>query len=225
MQNFLTNFLQKALGLLPQSPYKTLTRRGHVDQIVIHESVTKDAATARAVLKKRGLGVDFIVDENGDFGVENPTFLRHYTQHAGPDHNERSVGLEVVNLYYPKHNPEGQQIQAVWAHQGRYLVPSQKQLETAWQAVQVLVKVTKTPLRFPCIDKEKGTMYWGRHKNYKLPGIMAHHRSNHADGLFIEYYCFLRSEGFQEKEAFDLALGAAQAGSRAVPLPEKGWLS
>ena len=50
---------------------------------------------------------------------------------------------------------------------------------------------------------------WGRIPKHKVPGVMAHHRWDHADGLFPEHYCLARHLGHPPEDAYRLTLAAA----------------
>ena len=101
-------------------------RTRKVDEIIVHESVTRSAATTLAVLRKRRLGIHLIIDAAG-LVTQHGDLYRDRMSHAGP-HNARSIGIEVVNPYYPKYLRPGlpwrETIAAPWAHKNRYVLPT-----------------------------------------------------------------------------------------------------
>lgn len=208
-----------------QQDFKHFSRgRQVIDQIVFHESVTRTRDKTIAVLKARKpkgtLGVHVIVDRDGSVSQHAP--LSRYTIHGGSVHNKRSVSVEVVNPYYGSAADDDEpDIKAVWAHKGWYVLPSVKQLESVWAVtLRVLDLVPTIPVSFP---GQNGRQFrWGPFvgNNAKKcpPGIMAHHRTAHADGLFPEHYVFLRHLGESPESAYELTLEAASSGKRLTPI-------
>lgn len=202
-------------------PFTTYSRgKTVIDQVVIHESVTSSRAKTVQVLRARKLGVHIIVDRDGSVTQHAP--LATQVAHAGSKHNRRSVALEVVNRYYGSQGDEGDpDIAAVWAHRGWYILPTHAQLEAVWLVLMQVLALTPTiPGTFPGATKTR--FAWGRlpaAQLAKVPaGIMAHHRTDHADGLFPEHYCLMRSLGHEPKAAYSLTLDAASAGKRSTPI-------
>jgi len=188
-------------------------------QIVIHEPVVTSVDTTHRALVNKGLSVEYMADRDGRVTKHVPDVAIHHCQHAGGDHNDRSVAIEVINGYYPSRAVSGQDIvEAVWAHRGKYALPTLAQVESVWLLVAHLTDRFPTiPLHFPgYVD---GRFRWGRHADGEHePGIMAHHRWAHADGLFIEHYCLCRSHGHAPESAWALTLDAATAGKRWTTL-------
>jgi len=193
-----------------------------VDQVVIHESVTSSRATTVRVLEARGLSVHYIVDRVGSVTQHAP--LADQCAHAGGKHNRRSVAVEVVNRYYGSQGDGGEpDIAAVWAHRGWYILPTIQQCEAVWLLlVDVHERIATIPLTFPGVIK--GSFAWGRlplvQRLRVPPGIMAHHRTGHADGLFPEHYCVLRALDFSSLAAYRLTVEAASSGRRSTPIPD-----
>lgn len=192
-----------------------------IDEIVLHESVTSSRAKTVEVLKRRSLSVHIIVDRDGSVTHHAP--LADQCAHAGGKHNRRSIAVEVVNRYYGSQGDEGEpDIAAVWAHKGWYILPTLLQLEATWQVVIGLHESHSTiPLDFPGI--EKGGFRWGRYSLAKRlrppPGIVSHHRFDHADGLVPEHYCYMRALDFAPAEAYRLTVAAASSGKRLTEIP------
>lgn len=200
-------------------PFTTYSRGNAViDQVVLHESVTSSRDKTIAVLRARKLGVHIIVDRDGSVTQHAP--LATQVAHAGSKHNRRSVALEVVNRYYGSQGDEGDpDIAAVWAHRGWYILPTPAQVEAVWLVLKGVLALTPTiPRTFPGATKTRFT--WGRLSAAQLAkvpaGIMAHHRTDHADGLFPEHYCLMRSLGHDELTAYRLTSEAASSGKRST---------
>jgi hypothetical protein len=201
------------------------SRKGAIiDQVVLHESVTSSRATTLRVLKARGLGVHYIVDRDGTVTQHAP--VAEQCAHAGWRHNRRSVAVEIVNRYYgAQAAPMTPTIKAVWAHRGWYVLPTAPQCEAVWGVVVGLHESIPTlPLVFP--GATNGRFTWGRLpllSRWRLPaGIMAHHRTGHADGLFQEHYCWLRSFDHSPVDAYRMTADAASSGLRVTSLPASG---
>ena len=189
-----------------------------LDQIIIHESVTTSTARTVGVLKRRKLGVHFCIDRDEAGTITNHVPVALACAHAGKAHNKRAIGLEIVNRYYGRYAEGAPTIQAVWAHKGSYILPLEVQLEQAFLLVEFLCDLYKLPRVFPCI---RGDVFkWGRNTLHRRkPGILAHHRFGHADGLFIEHYLASRFLlGLSHPEAWELTLKHAQGG-RKTPFP------
>lgn len=197
-----------------------------VDQIVIHESVTSSRRSTLAVLRARKpvpLSVHFIVDRDGSVTQHAP--LEEACVHAGRL-NGRSVAIEVVNRYYGRHADDGQQvIDARWAHRGRYIVPPLAQCEAVWVVVEdVLGAVATIPSAFPGVGPRG--FIWGRLPALQRlrvpPGILAHHRTAHADGLFLEHYCWQRSHDRSPASSWRRTVEAASSGLKVTQ--DLGWV-
>lgn len=202
--------------------------RTPIDEIVLHESVTRTRADTVTVLSRRKLGVHFIVDRDGVTTQHVP--VRQACAHAEgfgrPSlHNERSIAIEVVNRYYGRAAERGDDvISAVWAHLGQYILPTAAQLEAVWLLVRGLCDGHGVPRVFPGVVRTlavgRRRFAWGRLKTHEVPGIMAHARWDHADGLFIEHYCLMRSLGHEPPAALQHTIVAASSGARRTAIPE-----
>ena len=199
------------------------SRRGAtVDQIVIHESVTSSRASTLAVLRRRGLGVHYVVERDGTVTQHAP--VEEQCAHAGRL-NRRSIAVEVVNRYYGQHADAGDHvIDAVWAHRGRYIVPPIAQCEAVWKLVEDLLgRCPAIPSSFPGVGD--AGFRWGRlplTQRVRVPaGVLAHHRTDHADGLFLEHYCWQRAHDRSPALAWKRTLEAASSGLRVTR--DIGW--
>lgn len=173
---------------------------GKVTEIVVHETVTRDVATTIKVLKRRKLGAHFIIDPEGAV-TQHGDLVHDALSHAG-SHNKRSVGIEVINPYYPRYLKSGpwtKVIDAHWAHQKRYVVPPVCQLEALYQLLAFLTQTKTERFDVPWapiglgVAKKRFAMgrVWGS-KWGKKPGIYAHTAFGHADGSFPLLYCIFR---------------------------------
>ena len=109
-----------------------------VTELVIHETVTRSAEETVAVLRKRRLSVHLILDEHGRF-TQHGDLANDNLAHAS-QHNVASVGIEVVNPYYPSYLKAGMAwstvIDAPWAHKKKYVLPTPAQAEAVARFVE-----------------------------------------------------------------------------------------
>ena len=193
-------------------------RRAALDQIILHESVTTTTATAVRVLKRRRLSVHYTVAPDGTT-LEHCPPAKRCTHAAG--HNHRSIAVEVIGRCYPpKQLAAGREvIGARWMHKGRYLVPPGEQMRAVWRLVRYLCqRHDMAPDNFPGITTG-GRFRWGRIANAKDPGIMAHARFQHSDGLYPEHYAVCRAGGMDHATALAYTLRHAASGQRVTDLP------
>lgn len=201
------------------APLRAIRRRAPATEVILHESVTSSRKSTVAVLRRQNYGVHFIVGRDGTI-TQHVHPRTHYTVHAGGSHNRSSIAVEIVNPYYgSRASDDDVVIPAVWAHKGEYILPCRAQVEAVWRLLSWLdVEYDDCEaLRFPCVDES--TFRWGRDGRHTLAGTTAHHRHAHADALFAEHYCVVRSRGYAPDEAWLLTVTAAQAGDRKTNLP------
>lgn len=183
--------------------FKNGRRQKPVTELVIHETVTRSAGDTVAVLKQRGLGVQFIVDE---FGVvyQHGDALLDEDWHAS-QHNDFSIGIETVNPYYPDLRPKNsawtQVINAPWAHKGTYVVPTPVQAEAVCLLTDFFTTADANPVTVPQLwpgfDEATKKMSLGkvpRCAQAPTHGILAHTYFGHMDGPWLVVYCWLRME-------------------------------
>jgi len=217
-----TNFLD------PSVPrFRGRNRRGRVvNEFVVHETVTRSAADTIQVLQQRGLGVHMIMGPNGEI-TQHGDLADDTLWHAS-QHNPVSVGIEVVNPYYPKYLRSGlpwtQVINAGWAHEGRYVVPTPQQAEAVAQLIGWTTSPAAAGLAIPrtWIGRSGSTLAMGRVTGAdKLrPGIYAHTYFGHADGSWLVLYAFLRIEkGRAPAQAYTEAIQIATTSQRSVTVP------
>lgn len=215
--------------LYPEGAPLTHYSRGRtrVDEIVLHESVTRTRAVTVGVLRGKKLGVHLIIDRDGSVTQHAPlTAACAHAEGFGQAslHNERSVGVEVVNRYYGGKAHDGEDIiEAVWAHKGSYILPTPVQLESLWSVLCALEQHLMLPLVFPGWQRDwlgRRRFVWGRITRHEVPGVMAHARWAHADGLVPEHYALMRSLGWSAAEAYQLTIEAASSGRQETVVQE-----
>lgn len=201
-------------------------RRTRATELVVHETVTRSVSSTIAVLKKRGLSVHLVLGPDGEL-TQHGDLATDVLWHAGPVHNRPSIGVEVVNPYYPRNLKPGlpwsRVIDAPWAHEGRYVLPTPAQAE----AVSALIAwATSAPAPAPClavprtwVGLNEGYMQLGPVTAAAKPvvGVLAHHYFGHADGAWLVLYAWLRLEaGLAPDVAFEEAVRRATGVRRAA---------
>lgn len=202
-------------------------RRSHqtaVTEVVLHETVTTSWQNTVAVLKKRSLGVHFIVDVVGQvFQHADPWVDEMW--HASA-HNKASVGIELVNPFEPRFLPKPPHpwkavLPAPWAG-GQYVLPPLAQVEAACQLVNWLTTAEAAPLtipqQWPGVGGVPIRMAMGRVATCTVPaapGVLAHTYFGHTDGAWPVLYSWLRLEAGLEPEAAYEAARLRAAGARA----------
>ncbi len=181
-----------------------------VDKIIIHETVTTSVYRTVKVLRRKGLGVHFIVGPNGHI-TQHGDLGTDWLYHAG-SHNRSSIGIDIVNPYYPKYLKNGlpwtEVIDAPWAHRGNYVLPTPEQLEATTSLIQELTLNTDLHIPATWIGLQDNKISMGRVAiaQKKQAGIYAHHYFAHADGAWPVLYAWLRLEvGMTSDEAYKVA--------------------
>jgi len=198
-----------------------------VSEIIVHDTVTRSVDTTIRVLNRRKLGVHFIIGPGGEV-TQHGDLATDWLYHAGR-HNRSSVGIEVVNPYYPKYCKPGlpwvRNIEAPWAHRGVFVLPTPAQAEATALLVDWLSSEKTEGLSIPktWIGLRKKRMAMGRVLSAKLrkPGIYAHHYFGHADGAWLVLYSWLHIEASMEpKDAFEEAVKRALGIKKRVDLSD-----
>lgn len=198
-----------------------------VDELILHETVTRSAAATVRVLLKRKLGVQLIVGPDGE--VTQHGDLAHARLAHARGHNGPSVGIEVVNPYYPKYTspklPWQRIIDAPWAHQKRYVVPTPEQAEATADLVQLLTAGDIAGLAIPRtwrgLTGTRLSMNRLSDGDVRKPGIYAHTYFHHADGAWLVLYSWLRLEaGLAPCHAYEEAIRRASGVRRHVELAD-----
>ena len=199
-----------------------------VNELIIHESVTRTAVSTVAVLQRRKLGVHLIVAPDGRV-TQHGDLAHQRLAHAG-GHNGPSVGVEVVNPYYPyllrDDLPWRRTIDnAPWAHKDAYVLPTPEQAEATAKLIGWLASPKAVGLDIPraWLGVVDGRVRMGRIKggDQRRPGIYAHHYFGHADGAWLVLYAWLRLEaGLAPEAAFDEAVRRATGVRKRVDLSD-----
>jgi hypothetical protein len=198
-----------------------------VNELIIHESVTRSAASTVAVLKRRKLGVHLIVAPDGTV-YQHADLATGRLAHAG-GHNGPSVGVEVVNPYYPtvlqEGLPWGRVIDAPWAHRDRYVLPTPEQAEATAKLMDWLTSPKAGQLEIPrtWLGLRGGKITLGRTPDgeTRQPGVYAHHYFGHADGAWLVLYAWLRLEArLPACAAYEAAVGRATGARRSVDISD-----
>lgn len=208
--------------------FKGCDRTGRaVTELILHETVTRSVDSTVKVLLKRKLGVQLIVGPDGEI-TQHGDLAQDRLAHAG-GHNGPSVGIEVVNPYYPKYAsaklPWKRIIDAPWAHQRRYVVPTPEQAETTAQLVRLLtsddVEELSIPRTWRGLSGTRLAMSRLADGDQRVPGIYAHTYFHHADGAWLVLYTWLRLEaGMPECIAYEEAIRRATGVRRFVDLAD-----
>ncbi len=199
-------------------------RRARATELVIHETVTRSVASTIAVLRKRGLSVHLVMGPDGEL-TQHGDLATDVLWHAGPVHNRPSFGVEVVNPYYPRNLKPGlpwsRVIDAPWAHQGRYVLPTPAQAEAVCSLITWTTSAPAPGITVPrtWVGLNEGSMrLWPVPAASKpVPGVLAHHYFGHADGAWLVLYAWMRLEaGLAPDVAFNEAVRRAEGARRAV---------
>lgn len=205
--------------------FRGRNRQGQVvNEFIIHETVTRSVADTVSVLIRRNLGVHLIMGPNGEI-TQHGDLADDSLGHAGPQHNRRSVGIEVVNPYYPKFLRSGlpwtRVIEAGWAHEGRYVVPTPQQAEagawlTAW-ITSLAARGLSIARRWIGLSNGRLAMNRVPGADRPNPGIYAHTYFGHADGSWLVLYAYLRIEKKRDPgQAYEEAIEVATTQQRFV---------
>lgn len=206
--------MPSALAVTQGAPFHGLPARRRTTCLVVHETVTRSAAAAHRVLVKRGLSVQLVTDEKGTI-IQHADLVAR-AQHAGAQRNAISIGNEVVSPYYPRHAraPWGAVIDAPWAHEKRYVLPTPESAEACarwieWQTSEACPELVRVPRVWAGLTD--GRMALGRVRTQTTTGILAHCYFGHADGAWLVLYAWLRIAS-----GLDAATAYAEATRRAT---------
>jgi len=178
-----------------ETHFKHKPRKKALQHLVIHETAGISGSGCRRTLERKGYGIHLICWRNGKF-TNHCDLATETTIHAN-QLNGTSIGIEVVNPYYP--NTARRAPYAVdaipaqwWTHRYKkengYVLPSVSQMESLKTVVPWLCKTLNIPYTYP-------TWYLNRRqrkiKRWQLrakpdAGIVAHRDfSSHSDGRWI----------------------------------------
>ena len=85
----------------PSGTYTRHDKPRDVQMFVNHWDVCLNSATCFTVLKKRGISVQFMIDNDGTIYQTMDT--SHIAWQAGRGWNKHTIGVEISNAYYPKY--------------------------------------------------------------------------------------------------------------------------
>lgn len=92
----------EADGLRLTKGFRTVREKRKVTNFVCHWDVCLSSESCYRVLKNRGISVHFAIDNDGT--IYQFMDCNHIAWHAGSSKwNNNSVGVEIANAYYPKH--------------------------------------------------------------------------------------------------------------------------
>jgi hypothetical protein len=149
--------------------------------------------------------------------------------HAGKVHNRPSFGVEVVNPYYPRNLKPGlpwsRVIDAPWAHEGRYVLPTAAQAEAVCSLIRWTTSSPAPGIEVPrtWVGLNKGAMQLGPVAAAAKPvaGVLAHHYFGHADGAWLVLYAWMRLEaGLAPDVAFEEAVRRTTGARRSVAVSD-----
>jgi len=199
-------------------------KRTRATELVIHETVTRSVASTIAVLQKRGLSVHLVMGPDGEL-TQHGDLATEVLWHAGKVHNRPSFGVEVVNPYYPRNLKPGlpwsRVIDAPWAHEGHYVLPTAAQAEAVCSLIRWTTSLSAPGIEVPrtWVGLNKGAMRLGPVAAATKPvaGVLAHQYFGHADGAWLVLYAWMRLEaGLAPEVAFDEAVRRATGARRSV---------
>ena len=214
-----------------------------VTRVVIHETAggfgnvksNAEGGDPKAVktLLKRGLSTHFTITRTG--AVRQHASTDKVAIH-GPG-NPTSIGIDLVNpVSVSKKETKARYVNKSDSDTAYpildrgllrkgHLLNTPEQCEALWQLLKKLVaKHPNLKMQFPCADAGGGSFKTGKDPRHKNPGIIAHQRDHHADGVFSEYFCVARSKGLSKMQAWYAAVGAAAThGDKGIPpMPSQG---
>jgi len=200
--------------------FRDYKRRGGLDQIVLHESLSSGRKSTERILTKRNLGVHFIIDRHG--GITQHVPIERACSHA-KGNNHRSVGIEIENPFFGKKlsktsaKSEVIPVQWLWRTKSRggYLTNTSAQLNSLYKVISWVCK--KAPTIKKTVPGQKGSsFYWGSAggKFSSMSGIIPHNwgKHPHGDGLMAAHYMFLRlNKGMSHSAAYKRTITVLRA--------------
>lgn len=210
------NFLDGAERL------KASGRRQRAVALILHEVAGRTVAGTVERLRSKGYGIHAIVSPDGEI-TQHCDLVTDVVSHS-LGHNAHSIGVEVVSPYYPRvvkpGDPWTRVIEAPWAHEKRYVLPTLAQAEATARFVAWCLSAPTPDIAIPrhWPGLSGGTFTLGPVAACATPtaGVYAHHHvGNHADGAWLCLYAWLRIEaGLSPETAYEEAARRAE-GTRA----------
>lgn len=202
------NFLEDGTERL-----KASGRRDRAVALILHEVTGRTVKGTLDRLRSKGYGIHAIVSPEGEL-TQHCDVVADLVSHA-LGHNNHSIGVEVVSPYYPRvlrpGDPWTRVIDAPWAHEKRYVLPTLAQAEATSRFVEWCLSAPTPdiaiPRHWPALSG--GTFMLGPVAACAKPvaGVYAHHHvGNHADGAWLCLYAWLRLEaGLDVETAYEEA--------------------
>ena len=176
----------EADGLRLTSGYRTVREKRKVTNFVCHWDVCLSSESCFKVLKNRGISVHFAIDNDGT--IYQFMDCNHIAWHAGSSKwNNNSVGVEIANAYYPKHQgwykSKGFGERPLWENKkvhGSTLEPFLGFYDIQLEALQALMKAMNKAydIPFACPTAPNGTTSTGVSKTAasgRFKGFISHY--------------------------------------------------
>lgn len=202
-----------------QTPHRAAIHETAGGGYAVDDPVQDDSA--ERTLRAKGCSTHLMLGMALDFksavlAQHNP--LDQQLVHGGAL-NKDSVGIDVVNPYYPHElfNGEGV-IHAAWAHKKKYTLPYPEQMQALHLIVQELWQAgllgdSDAPINFPAV---KGSSFmFGPFKGFdpNASGVIAHSSvPAHADGGFPVLFLYL-CQFLRWDQAYEEAVIMAESAS------------
>ena len=188
--------------------------------IVIHESGGSNLKSTENILKGRGLGVHYLVDNKTKRVIEYEDWKENYLIHC-PGFNRQTIGIEYNHAYHGTDNLL-KPCKFYWKR--KYNIPETDALEQCYGLVDHLCQVSGIPFTMPqMISGNKFTFKGGVGKNM-ASGVVSHVAAspNHGDGNYMCLYFAIRQAGHSPadagKIAFDIAKVATNWSTHTIPV-------
>ena len=163
-------------GMKLTKGYKKVIEKRPIKNFVCHWDVCLNSKSTFRVLQNRGLSVHFLIDNDGT--IYQPLDMNHIGYHAGSSKwNAASVGVEIANAYYPKHQAwyvkNGFGERPIWDKakvHGKVLKPFLGFYDVQLQALKALMeavhKAAGIPLKTPDSTTTYSTAARGTYKGF-----------------------------------------------------------
>jgi hypothetical protein len=163
-------------GLKLTKGYKKVVEKRNPTNFVCHWDVCLNSKSCHRVLQNRGLSVHFLIDNDGT--IYQLLDMNHIAYHAGGSKwNANSIGVEISNAYYPKHQnwykKHGFGERPIWREKkvhGSYLEPFLGFYDVQLEALKALMKAvneaTGIPLETPNSSTTSAPAVRGAYKGF-----------------------------------------------------------
>ena len=142
-------------GMKLTKGYKKVVEKRQPNNFVCHWDVCLNSKSCFKVLSQRGLSVHFLIDNDGT--IYQLLDMNHIAYHAGGSKwNANSIGVEITNAYYPKHQSwyvkNGFGERPIWREKkvhGSYLEPFMGFYDVQLKALKALMKAVNEATGIP----------------------------------------------------------------------------